>query len=162
MISLSRRHLVSYLIASFFAGIAASVAVPLLASRAGDLFWPSEDKEIVRVTSPDGRVDAVMIRDNCGAPCYFGYSVFIVPRGMNPSKGSKGTIFYADDMADEKLTWKQPHLLSIGYSRALIYSFRNVSYPLHEFGKEETWLYKVEIQLAPTSTGFSYLESRDL
>ena len=66
-------------------------------------------------------------------------------------------------MLDEKLSWKQPHLLSIAYNRALIHEFRNVAYPLGEYGaKERNWHYKVEIQLAPSANGFSYLQNSDL
>lgn len=32
-------------------------------------------EEVVRVTSPDGRVDAILVETNCGAPCSFGYEV---------------------------------------------------------------------------------------
>ncbi len=139
------------------------MVVPWLISRAADHVFHLELKEIARVTSPDGAVDAVMIRDNCGAPCSYGYTVFIVPRGETAPSDYERDVFSADDMLDEKLVWKQPHLLAISYSRALIYKFRNVAYPLGEFGaKEKNWQYRVEIQVAPSSVGFSYLRDNDL
>ena len=162
-IDLSRSRLVLYLSASFLAGIAAAALAPWLVSRGADHVFPLQLKEIARVTSPDGAVDAVMIRDNCGAPCSFGYSVFIVPRGTRPPRNFAQVVFSADDMTDEKLVWKQPHLLDIAYSQALIHTFRNVSHPFGEFGaKEQNWHYRVEIQLAPSSSGFSYLREKDL
>ena len=162
--ALTPRQFPVLLIASFLAGIGVTVAAPRVASRVADHFLHMERKEIARAISPDGKVDAVMIRDNCGAPCSYGYSVSVVPRGMNPSKDSQGDIFYAEDMEDAKLTWKQPHLLSIAYRKALIYKFRNLSYPLGESVAEgKDWAYKVEIELEPLSTtGFSYLRPKDL
>jgi hypothetical protein len=164
MNALSRGRLFVYLIGSFLGGIVVTVAAPWVASRAADHFIHTEHKEIARVASPDGKVEAVMIRDNCGAPCSYGYSVYIVPRGVKPSADSQGGIFYAEDMEEAQLTWKQPHLLSVGYRKALIYKLRNLSYPFGESGANEgDWTYKVEIQLEPSSsTGFSYLQAKDL
>lgn len=163
MISLSGRRYILYLAVSFLIGILCAVLVPRLISHAADHVFPLALKEIARAPSPDGVVDAVLIRDNCGAPCSYGYSVFIVPKGEPAPSDFERDIFSADDMLDEKLVWKQPHLLNISYSKALIYKFRNLAYPLAEFGaKEKNWSYKVEIQLAPSSTGFSYLQSSDL
>lgn len=103
-----------------------------------------------------------MIRDNCGVPCSYGYSIFIVPKGTAAPENFDQVVFSADDMVDGKLGWRQPHLLDISYSKAKIYKFRNFSFPFGEFGaKEKNWVYRVEIRLAP-SDGFSYLQERDL
>ena len=140
-----------------------AVIVPRLVLVAAGRAFPLALKEIARVTSPDDAVDAVMIRDNCGAPCSYGYSIFIVPRGATAPKDFAQVVFSADDMVNETLVWKQPHLLDISYSKATIYKFRNFSFPFGEFGaKEKNWVYKVEIQLAPSSNGFYYLQERDL
>ncbi len=163
MTNLSDRRRVLYLVASFLAGATSAVVVPWLISLAANHIFPLALEEIARVPSPDGAVDAVMIRDNCGAPCPFGYTVFIVPKGKPAPSDFRRDVFSADDMLDEKLSWKQPHLLSIAYNRALIHEFRNVAYPLGEYGaKERNWHYKVEIQLAPSANGFSYLQNSDL
>jgi len=163
VINLSRRRWALYLGASFLAGVAAAIVVPWMVARAADRILPDKLTEIARVTSPDGAVDAVMIQDNCGALCSYGYTVFIVPKGESAPRDFKRQLFSADDMAGEKLVWKQPHLLEIVYSKARIYAFRNISYPFGEFGsKPRSWDYKVEIQLAPSSAGFSYLEAKDL
>ncbi len=37
--------------------------------------------EVLRVTSPDGKVDAVLFETNCGAPCSFGYEIQLVTKG---------------------------------------------------------------------------------
>jgi hypothetical protein len=162
MIILPRR-LVVYLGASFLVGMAVGFAAPWLIARAADRVFPLQLKEIARVTSPDGRVDAVIVRDNCGAPCSYGYTVFVLPNGESTPHDFERAVFSADDMLDEKLVWKQPHLLAISYSRALIYKFRNVAYPFGEFGaSQRNWDYRVEIQLAPSSVRFSYLRDSDL
>ena len=160
---LSERRGVIYLVASFLAGVASAMVVPRLVSHTAEHVFPLALKEIARVPSPDGVVDAVMIRDNCGAPCSYGYTVFVVPKGEPAPNDFEGDVFSADDMVDQKLVWRQSHLLNISYSKALIYKFRNMVYPLGEFGaKEKNWHYKVEIQLVPSSTGFSYLQQSDL
>ena len=155
------RRLVLYVLISFLAGIACAVVVPLLIGSAAGRLFPLELKEIARATSPDGAVDAVMIRTNCGALCSFGYSVFVVPKGQPAPSDLKQNVFSADDMVGERFVWKQPHLLSIGYDKALIYAFRNVSHPLGEFNaRQNNWSYIVEVQLAP-STAFAYLQQKD-
>ena len=42
--------------------------------------------EVSRVTSPDGRMDAILIETNGGATTSFGYYVFVVPPGVKLSK----------------------------------------------------------------------------
>jgi|SRR5450631_710452 hypothetical protein len=118
---------------------------------AGLAYFPLSFEEISRVTSPDGAVDAVMIQDNCGAPCSFGYSVFIVPKGQSAPRDFEQDVFHADSMADEKLGWRPERVLEIAYRKAEIYKFRNISYPLGEYGaKEKNWEYRVEVRLAPS------------
>jgi hypothetical protein len=139
---------------SFLAGIVAASAAPWLVSSIDDRLLPENRKEIARVTSPDGAVDAVMIRTNCGAPCSFGYEVYILGKGKRPPSDPQRALFSADDVLAGEISWTQPHLLSIGYTRAKIYSFRNISYPFGEFGaKEKNWKYEVELRLAPSSSG---------
>jgi hypothetical protein len=41
--------------------------------------------EVRRVTSPDGRIDAIIIETNCGAPCDFGYEVRLSPKDSTGS-----------------------------------------------------------------------------
>jgi len=155
------RRLVLYIAISFLAGIACAIVVPSLIGRSADRLFRLDQEEIARVTSPDGVVDAVMIRDNCGAVCPYGYSVFVVPKAQPAPSDLKQSAFSADDMVGERLAWKQPHLLSIGYDKALIYRFHNVSYPLGEFhARQNNWDYKVEVQLVP-SAAFAYLQQKD-
>jgi hypothetical protein len=41
----------------------------------------SSQDEVLRITSPDGKVDAILFEDNCGTPCSFVYEVRIARNG---------------------------------------------------------------------------------
>ena len=147
----------------FLAGVIFAIGAPkLLFMALNRVILPEQRHEVSRVTSPDAVVDAVMIRSECGAPCSTNYSVFIVPKGNQVQTNSASSIFSADDMFDQRLTWKQAHLLEIGYSKAFIISFQNVSYPFKNPAKNQSSMYRVEVRLSPTSQGFSYLKEADI
>jgi hypothetical protein len=80
-VTFSRRRYLACVLDSFLAGALVAIGLPRLPAFAGDRILPLHPEEIVRVSSPDGSLDAVMIRDNCGLLCSFGYSAFVVPRG---------------------------------------------------------------------------------
>lgn len=149
-----------YLLASvwFIAGVVCTLVVPkvflLVLNR---VIFPEERTEVSRVTSPDGAVDAVAIRSDCGAPCSTNYSVFLVPKGTRIRGSSAQPAFSADDVSGEHLVWSQPHLLEIGYTRAFIINFQNVAYPFTDHMGNRT-LQRFEIRLAPASSSFSYLK----
>jgi hypothetical protein len=147
----------------FLAGAASALVVPNLLRAVLDyIVFPEQRDEISRVSSPDGAVDGVMIRSDCGAPCSTNYSVFVVPKGSRVRENSDQKVFSADDMSDQRLTWSEPHLLEIGYGRALIISFQNVTSPFTRTRNAIFSQYRVEIRLAPALPGFSYLkEHRD-
>jgi hypothetical protein len=148
--NISRGRWFTHIVLSFLIGVAATIGVPKLLSGIGDHVFPIGLEEIARVTSPDGVLDAVVIRDNCGVPCPYGYSVFLVPKGERAPEDLQRAIFRADSMVDEKLAWNPGHILEIAYSKAEIYAFRNMAYPLGDFGrKEKNWEYRVEVRLVP-------------
>ncbi len=149
MSNMPQRRLALYMLGAFVAGIACTALAPLLVARIADRIFPLGIAEIARVTSPDGVVDAVMIRDNCGAPCSYGYSVFVVSRGKAAPKDLTQNVFSGDDMTGGKITWRKAHVLDVLYDRARIYGFRNISYPLG--ASQKNWNYKVEIRLRPSS-----------
>ena len=60
-------------------------------------------------------------------------------------------VFAADHMKNLKVLWKGPKLLQITYDEARILSFKNFWY--HR--DVQDFHYVVEIQLNPTSAGFS-------
>jgi len=158
---MNRRHTLSVFL-SFFVGVAVAVFLTWLVHGGIDrVFFPVHRQEVARVTSPDGAVDAVMENMDCGAPCPSEYSVSVVAKGGSVPTDRTQYVFLAADAVSLQIRWKQPHLLEIAYDRAFIDSFRNVTYPLGTAGNEESWRYGVEIRLAPSSTGFSYLENGD-
>ena len=129
----------------------------LVSNILGKIILPEHRWEVARVLSPDQTVDAVIVGSGCGALCSDTYFVTVVPRRRKPPMDIERFAFSADDMADAQLHWQQPHLLEIRYSKALITNFRNVVYPFAIFGDQGSWDYQVELRLAPSSTGFSYL-----
>jgi hypothetical protein len=99
-----------------------------------------------------------MVVLGCGPTCSDTYVAAVAPKGAKAPIDLEKFNFSADDLSDVQMRWKEPHLLEIGYTRALVNQFRNLSYPFARFGEPETWDYKVEIRLAPASSGFSYLK----
>ena len=134
-----------------------AVLAPKLVRAGFDrLVFPEHRKEISRSTSPDKIVDAVLEGADCGAPCSLNYFVSIVPKGGAASLDQAKQVFLADDAVNLQIRWSEPHLLEIGYDRALIQRFRNVAYPFATQGDARSWQYMTEIRLAPSSR-FSYL-----
>jgi len=146
----------------FILGIISAILVPrlifLVANRA---IFPEQRIEVSRVTSPDAVVDAVVIEKNCGAPCSINHAVFVVPKGEKVPQDSDQAVFSADDISGDKLVWKESHLLEVSYTRAFIFNFRNVVYPLNASKSARAPAYRVEIRLAPSSAGFSYLSESE-
>lgn len=76
--------------------------------------------EVLRITSPDGRVDAIVFETNCGAPCSFVYEIWSAPKG-----GRNGVrVAYVDAaVRNEKawgvnLKWLGSDRLAVEYLRA--------------------------------------------
>ena len=141
----------------FLAGALTALAIPYVVRvTAQKWFFPSEHREIARVTSPDGAVDAVTDEIECGAPCSSIYEVSIVPRAAPQRENAQ--IFTGEGMLNAKVSWVQPHLLNISYDKAFVDSYRSVTYPL---GPQPSngHVYAVEIRLSPSSPDFSYLTS---
>ena len=104
-------------------------------------------EEISRIPSPDGRVDAILVRaSGGGATVGFTFNVFIVPRGRSPVQGEER--FVADHPKDLKVRWRAPRKLEIVYDEARIFQFRNFWH-----SKEvDDFKYLVELQLSPTGS----------
>jgi hypothetical protein len=115
--------------------------------------------EEARVTSPNGRLDAVMVRQDAGgAAGGWEWNIYIVPKGQ-PVSTRYHEVLYAGTFRDEKLVWLQDHLLEVQYRIAHIHSFRNLwslSEAQYVGGSGETD-YSVEIRLGPSSSDFSLL-----
>lgn len=90
-----------------------------------------ESKEILRITSPDNRVDAVLEEINCHTTTPFVYRLYIVPKGASIQKSY--LVFHADHLEDETIQWLAPKLLEIKYKYARIYKFTNHWLPKDDF-----------------------------
>lgn len=82
-----------------------------------------EQSELLRVTSPDNRVDAILMRMNCGATTDYSYKVYIVPKTASTEKSNP--VFVADKLDGELIEWSSPKHLLIEYRQARIFNFTN-------------------------------------
>jgi len=74
--------------------VRALFALALLLAGCGEAM-PCENTEVARMTSPDGRHDAVLFERSCGATTSFSSQVSIVARGRKAEGG--GNVLIADD-----------------------------------------------------------------
>lgn len=112
----------------------------------------------MRVTSPDGQFDAVMILESYGGALGgLDSYAYIVRKGKTALSSGLNPIFSAGTLDRENLVWKQPHLLEIQYDIGNIESFRNLwcSDEVENVGPSGEHNYCVEIRLAPSSPDFS-------
>ena len=120
----------------------------------------SGGEEEMRVTSPDGLLDAVMVREmRGGAVGGIDWRVFIVRKGNPVPDNWRSVVFRSDKLNGEKLVWRQPHLLEIHYDFADINHFHNLWAldQIEDVGPTGEHDYFVEVRLAPSSPDFSYL-----
>jgi hypothetical protein len=111
-------------------------------------------KELSRLSSPDGRTDAILTRDsNCGATCPWRYSVYLVAHGGALPSDASWEQFGATHTAKLSLRWRDSRTLILAYDRAEIDAFNNKWYLNPEqsaTGKEPAYI--VEVRLAPTDS----------
>jgi hypothetical protein len=122
-------------------------------------YYPRDWVETDRVTSPDGRFDAVMVRQSVGDPKLgFEWSLQIVPRAQRPQLKIDNPLFLGVRFDQGQLVWKKPHLVEIHYRSTRIKSFRNI-WSLDEVQKigENAADYFVEIRLCPSLPDYSLL-----
>ncbi|HEX7050963.1 MAG TPA: hypothetical protein VF188_12215 [Longimicrobiales bacterium] len=82
--------------------------------------------EVARVRSPDGVVDAVLIRSDAGATTSYVYRVFLAPQGEEVPPGDVDQrLFTGDQVEGLDLHWRSPHFLEIRYRQARIDHFAN-------------------------------------
>jgi hypothetical protein len=143
MYKIMLRKFVSLVIA-FVIGVCVAVFGHALVGRI--FHTASNDAERVRVTSPDGKLDAVLVQDSSGG--VLGgilWSVYVVPRGKSVPNDAAKRLFFADELTRGTILWSKPFLIEIHYDKASIIHFRNISTE-YENGVEYT-----ELRLVPTS-----------
>lgn len=81
--------------------------------------------ELERIASPDGRVEAVFIRnaDYGGATTGYTYSLYIVKKGDAPETDHPSLA--VDNIEDFDVEWREEKILEISYKYARIWNFTN-------------------------------------
>jgi hypothetical protein len=103
------------------------------------------DTEAMRVSSPDGKLDAVLVEDSSGGALGgIFWFVYVVPKGKAP-KGETTRLFFADELTKGTIVWSKRHLVEIHYDKTSIMQFRNIS------ATSENGLEYVELRLVPSS-----------
>jgi len=115
----------------------------------------STSAEQSRVTSPNGQLDAVLVRDPYGPAAGGGvnWNVYITLKGTPIHMKTAHEFFRADPLTGGHLVWKGYHTLEIHYDIADIQEFRNL-WGLHEVqdvGSRGERDFEVEIRLVPAS-----------
>lgn len=105
-------------------------------------------EEVARSPSPDGMVDAVLIKGNVGATAATPSEIYIVPSGSEP-EGEPS--IRGDYFENIKLVWKEPRFLEITYSKGRIFAFTNFWQSKHV----QNFEYVVELRLKPERDTFS-------
>jgi hypothetical protein len=115
--------------------------------------------ELMRVISPDGLFESVLVRDEWGGGMGgFMWFVFILPKGEKLPGTYEKAIFAADRLTRPAIVWKQPHLVKISYDKAEIERFQNVwAWWDHRQSNAQRKNYFVEIRLAPYASDYSIL-----
>ncbi len=107
----------------------------------------SESIETKRITSPDGLVDAILLKTNAGATTSYGYDLFIVIKGAAGEKLSLDySKFSADKINDIRITWLENKVLQIDCKSARIFRFSN----FWQSKDVQDYRYIVEIRISPT------------
>jgi len=115
----------------------------------------SAKTENMRVTSPNGQLDAALVTYIYGPAAGGGVdsNVYIVRKGAPTFYKAGREVFSADRMSCGKLVWKRDHLLEIHYDIASIHEFRNTwgLYEIENVGSTGSRNFEVEIELVPSS-----------
>lgn len=106
---------------------------------------PCNQTEVERVKSTDGKVQAVLIKSDCGATTSVVYSVYMVGAGKKAEE--KDLLFKADHIEGFSLFWREPKFLEIKYKQARIFQFMN----FWQSKDVDNFAYVVEVRETPLS-----------
>ncbi len=132
-----------------FIAYASLLLLGLLTATAAETFrdyaieW--NQRELVRATSPDRRVDAILVEPIVK---YIGNgeALYLVPKG-DPAPGSDPVLRGSRFTRPPKLHWSKSQLLEVQYDRGCVAAFSNVWHS----GEVEEGRYYVEVRLDPTA-----------
>ena len=109
--------------------------------------FETSSTEHYRVKSPDGEVDAVLMKSDGGATTSFSYSLFLLPKGTSRKKLSLDYSQLIADRAESlKITWIENKILQIDCKSARIFRFSN----FWQSKEIQDYRYIVEIRISPT------------
>ncbi len=132
-----------------FIAYASLLLLGLLTATAAETFrdyaieW--NQRELVRATSPDRRVDAILVEPivkSIGG----GEALYLVPIG-DPAPASEPVLRGSRLTGPPKLHWSKSQLLEVQYDRGCVAAFSNVWHS----GEVEEGRYYVEVRLDPTA-----------
>ncbi len=106
-------------------------------------------EELARITSPDGLVDAVLLRVNYHATVTYSYFVYIVEKGKSVKEGDH--LFLGTHMENLKISWIETKLLEIQYKEITIHHFENMWHSKNL----DNYHYVVELKLSPQGGPYS-------
>ncbi|HET7258627.1 MAG TPA: hypothetical protein VFI75_02835 [Candidatus Acidoferrum sp.] len=147
------------IVVGFVLGLGVCMAGPTILKKA----WPVNQRDWVereRVTSPDGRFDAVIVSESWGgAAGGFEFYLHIIPRGKPAPIGGDHALLQAYKLDCERLAWNKAHLLEVHYCYAGIESYRNLWAldEIEDVGPTGERDYYVEVRLFPSTADFSLL-----
>jgi hypothetical protein len=104
-----------------------------------------QEREVIRLNSPDGRIDAVILSENAGAMGSMQYYLYIIPHGQKPDK-KESIVFGGEKITDLKISWLTNCKLLIKYGpvyldqKPIIYTFKNQIQP---FSGEANYLIEI-------------------
>jgi hypothetical protein len=104
--------------------------------------------ETLYSTSPDGKVDVVLITRDVGAMASTRYSLYLIPHGQKHEKNGSNAVFVAHRVFDLNVTWEDNCKLLIRYSSADINHFQNNYYPFYKgsFHENDDQYYLIRIR----------------
>jgi len=104
--------------------------------------------EVVRVTSPDQVVDAVLVTRAVGATVSTPHELSLVLRG----EAVAGEPLLKGDRFEElAVRWREPRFLEVRYKKGRVFAFANFWHS----ERVQAFEYVVELRLRPTVDGFS-------
>ena len=104
-----------------------------------------ELSEVIRLSSPDMVVDAIVWTRDVGATASTSYEVYILPKGSKEIKNQE-PLFIADHVEKINISWREQGCLEIHYTKARIFKFTN----FWESKDVLDYLYVVELRLSPS------------
>lgn len=124
--------------------ILVTVFIGIIKHKMDSFFEPMiHYEEKMRITSPDGKVDVVLITQNGGAMSSVASVVYLVPKDKEVSEDCGTLVFHSSKAKGLVISWTEDRLLLIQYQEAIINQFQNTAYPFFHI---DDYLYTVRIR----------------